>query len=297
MKFYSTLHRTSQESELRKRNITAPQPPPAGAEQLDDHVGIIDQTSKAPTKSQQQETEEAVEKPKESSPVPGTWSPLLTNVCLCTALALSAYVCYRACFHWCLSFFLLSVPPCLSTDVAKWTRLANQPALTLVLLCKWVDYLDFSRFRFTRGWGWGVWLVGDNKASNPHYPPKHSFNMSSWMLRSSVFQVSRPKYVCRLKRRLNRRYVSVEGKGFVLAPLFCEPGWMACQPIFYTRLLSYLPNDTCMRSSISSFTDVSVKISLFSPTFSFFCLHKWSEIKEPDFWTSLSEKNASMGDT
>ncbi|KAF1390121.1 hypothetical protein PFLUV_G00054820 [Perca fluviatilis] len=90
---------TSQESALRKRNIAAPQPPPAGAEQLDDHMGIVDHTSKAPTKSQQQETEEAAEKPKESPPVPGTWSPLLTNVCLCTALALSAYVCYRACFH------------------------------------------------------------------------------------------------------------------------------------------------------------------------------------------------------
>uniref|UniRef100_A0A3P9AP51 Tyrosine-protein phosphatase non-receptor type n=1 Tax=Esox lucius TaxID=8010 RepID=A0A3P9AP51_ESOLU len=27
------------------------------------------------------------------------WSPLLANVCLCTALALGAYVCYRACFQ------------------------------------------------------------------------------------------------------------------------------------------------------------------------------------------------------
>ncbi|XP_066558834.1 tyrosine-protein phosphatase non-receptor type 1 [Amia ocellicauda] len=29
----------------------------------------------------------------------GAWKPLLANVCLCTALALGAYICYRACFH------------------------------------------------------------------------------------------------------------------------------------------------------------------------------------------------------
>ncbi len=158
LKLFSTLFsfRSSQESELRKRNIAAPQPPPDSDDQLDGHMGTQDHTSKAPTKSQQpheteeQELPEAVEQPKGSPPVPGTWSPLLVNTCLCTALALSAYVCYRAYFHWCLSLRLLFVPPCLSTDVAKWTRLVNQPALTLGLLCEWVDYLDFSRLRFTR---------------------------------------------------------------------------------------------------------------------------------------------------
>ncbi|KAJ3585890.1 hypothetical protein NHX12_012298 [Muraenolepis orangiensis] len=30
---------------------------------------------------------------------PGSWSPVVVNVCLCTALAFSAYVCYRACYH------------------------------------------------------------------------------------------------------------------------------------------------------------------------------------------------------
>lgn len=29
----------------------------------------------------------------------GAWTPLLANMCLCTALALGAYICYRACFH------------------------------------------------------------------------------------------------------------------------------------------------------------------------------------------------------
>ncbi|XP_035806549.2 tyrosine-protein phosphatase non-receptor type 1 [Amphiprion ocellaris] len=96
---------STQESELRKRNIAASQLPPHSADQLDDHMGVGDITSKAPNKSQQQheveepELPEAAEQPKESSPVPGVWSPLLTNVCLCTVLALSAYACYRAYFH------------------------------------------------------------------------------------------------------------------------------------------------------------------------------------------------------
>lgn len=95
---------SSQERALRQRNIAAPQPPPDGADQLDGHMGEL--TSKPQQQQQQeqheaqgQEASEAVEQPKESSPVPGTWSPLLTKVCLCTALALSAYACYRACFH------------------------------------------------------------------------------------------------------------------------------------------------------------------------------------------------------
>ncbi|XP_064155259.1 tyrosine-protein phosphatase non-receptor type 1 [Anguilla rostrata] len=43
---------------------------------------------------QAEPTKEEVENPNG-----GAWTPLLANVCLCTALALSAYVCYRACFH------------------------------------------------------------------------------------------------------------------------------------------------------------------------------------------------------
>lgn len=96
---------SSREPELRQRPTAAPEPPPRGADQPDGYIEIKDHTSRVPTKSQQQrETEKreppyAVEQPKESSPVPGTWSPLIVNVCLCTALALSAYVCYRAYFH------------------------------------------------------------------------------------------------------------------------------------------------------------------------------------------------------
>ncbi|XP_034446585.1 tyrosine-protein phosphatase non-receptor type 1-like [Hippoglossus hippoglossus] len=96
---------SSQESEVRKRNIPGPPPPPDRTEQLDRHKVIQDLTSEAPAKSQQQheaenqETPEAAEQPKEETPAPGAWPPLLANVCLCTALALSAYVCYRAYFH------------------------------------------------------------------------------------------------------------------------------------------------------------------------------------------------------
>lgn len=97
--------RSSYEPILRKRTIADP---PDGSDQHDGHVEVQDHTSRAPTKSQQQheaeehespESLEAAEQPKERSPVPGTWSPLLANVCLGTALALSAYVCYRAYFH------------------------------------------------------------------------------------------------------------------------------------------------------------------------------------------------------
>ncbi|XP_068193402.1 tyrosine-protein phosphatase non-receptor type 1 [Antennarius striatus] len=79
--------RSSPDSGLRQRNIAASQPPGDA-----DQPGIQDPTFSVPAERQQQQ-EETEERPKES------WSPLLTKMCLCTALALSAYVCYRACFH------------------------------------------------------------------------------------------------------------------------------------------------------------------------------------------------------
>ncbi|KAG7216011.1 hypothetical protein INR49_003533, partial [Caranx melampygus] len=87
---------SSLESELRQRN---PQPPPGRS----DRAGVEDLSSKPQQqvenvqeveKVQEQESAEAAEPAKENS-----WSPLVANVCLCTALALSAYVCYRAYFH------------------------------------------------------------------------------------------------------------------------------------------------------------------------------------------------------
>lgn len=95
---------SSQEPELRQRNVPSPHLLIDGADELDAILEFEDHTSKAPPTSHQHETEEQpcpeAEAPKvEDYPEAGTWSPLLTNVCLYTALAFSAYVCYRAYFH------------------------------------------------------------------------------------------------------------------------------------------------------------------------------------------------------
>ena len=96
------------EPEVRKRtgvDIAAPQPPTDPSDQPDGLVGSKEEeASKAPPKPQRQyeierqKLTQAAEQAGDSSPK-GTWTPLLANVCLCTALALGAYVCYRACFH------------------------------------------------------------------------------------------------------------------------------------------------------------------------------------------------------
>uniref|UniRef100_A0A3P8X5W9 protein-tyrosine-phosphatase n=1 Tax=Cynoglossus semilaevis TaxID=244447 RepID=A0A3P8X5W9_CYNSE len=78
----------------------------------DGHMVGQDLTSEVSTKSQEQEKQEeqeqetskqksakTAEQPEGNSPAAAAWSPLVANVCLCTALALSAYVCYRVYFH------------------------------------------------------------------------------------------------------------------------------------------------------------------------------------------------------
>ncbi|XP_054651322.1 tyrosine-protein phosphatase non-receptor type 1 [Dunckerocampus dactyliophorus] len=94
---------SSQDSELRRRTIVVPQPPPDDASHHDAHMKAQDPTSKSEPNAQlqqeQHEAVEALEQIVETSPAPENWSPLLANVCLCTALALSAYVCYRAIYH------------------------------------------------------------------------------------------------------------------------------------------------------------------------------------------------------
>lgn len=103
---------TSREPELRKRIL------PDDDDQIDGHTRIQEDTSRVSTLSQhqqqqQKENENEAEEPEEPEcpekteethrmedfPDPGTWSPFLTNVCLYSALALSAYACYRAYFH------------------------------------------------------------------------------------------------------------------------------------------------------------------------------------------------------
>ncbi|XP_049611042.1 tyrosine-protein phosphatase non-receptor type 1 [Syngnathus scovelli] len=96
---------SSQDSELRRRTAVALQSPPDGAAHLDGHVEVQDPTSKSETKAQPQhdmerhQVDEAVRQSVVTSAESENWSPLLANVCLCTALALSAYVCYRAFYH------------------------------------------------------------------------------------------------------------------------------------------------------------------------------------------------------
>lgn len=124
----------SSSEKVRKRMPAADSQPAAdlqhardGVAQSDGHLEIHDDTS-FPNKSEQQ--------PKENFPVPGTWSPLLTKVCLCTALALSAFACYRAYFHWC----------------------PTSPSLHW--RCK-VDKADQSA-RFDSARGWIVWSSADS---------------------------------------------------------------------------------------------------------------------------------------
>ncbi|XP_038165253.1 tyrosine-protein phosphatase non-receptor type 1-like [Cyprinodon tularosa] len=94
---------SSHDTELRKRNLAAPERPPEGGDLPHGHVGMQDLTSGALNKSQHQEAteekSEGAEQPKGGCPAPGLWPPLTAHVCLCTALALSAYVCYRVYFH------------------------------------------------------------------------------------------------------------------------------------------------------------------------------------------------------
>ncbi|XP_014896664.1 tyrosine-protein phosphatase non-receptor type 1 [Poecilia latipinna] len=92
--------RSPADTELRNRNPAAPELPP---DRRDGPVGIEDLTSGAPRKPQQgaaaEDGTEGSEREKGTCPVPGAWSPLTAHVCLGTALALSAYVCYRVYFH------------------------------------------------------------------------------------------------------------------------------------------------------------------------------------------------------
>lgn len=124
--------------------------------------------------------------------------------------------------------------PQLFADVAERTQPANQTSQTVALLCERVDHLDLSRFSFTclfhrcscvRGL-----LVGNNRLPIHIYPPKHCFNMSSWMLRASVFQVSRPK-----TRACRQTLQGLRGKQFISAPVFR-----------LTRFLCYCSSVSCV---------------------------------------------------
>lgn len=78
-------HSFPPERGLRRRAGPDGAAPPTGSAD-----GRVDQNAEGGAGSTEEE---------EEIPSAGSWTPLLANVCLCTALALSAYVCYRAYFH------------------------------------------------------------------------------------------------------------------------------------------------------------------------------------------------------
>lgn len=142
---------SSADTTVRKRNVAAT--PFLQGDQADGHMVGQDLTSEVSTKSQEQEEQQqetskqksakTAEQPEGNSPAAAAWSPLVANVCLCTALALSAYVCYRVYFHWCLSSTFWFPPVSVSTNAAKWTPPARPPAL----LCATAEDLDSDRSR------------------------------------------------------------------------------------------------------------------------------------------------------
>ncbi|XP_041701733.1 tyrosine-protein phosphatase non-receptor type 1 [Coregonus clupeaformis] len=90
---------------------TAQSPSPTvSADQPDGQAGSKEPAPKASTKPHrlyETETQQGLNQDQAAEQAAGdvspealgAWTPLLANVCLCTALALGAYVCYRACFH------------------------------------------------------------------------------------------------------------------------------------------------------------------------------------------------------
>ncbi|XP_057686246.1 tyrosine-protein phosphatase non-receptor type 1 isoform X2 [Corythoichthys intestinalis] len=92
--------RSSEDHELRRRTAVNPLPPPGGHEEPQ---GSTPQTEIKTHPQQDVEQHQAKDTPihqlVETPAEPYNWSPLLANVCLCTGLALSAYVCYRAFYH------------------------------------------------------------------------------------------------------------------------------------------------------------------------------------------------------
>lgn len=180
-------------------------------------------------------------------------------------------------------FCSLFVPPCLSTDVAKWTTLASQPALTLPVSglfgLQQIQVPSFNLTNAVLGLGWLPLL---------YYRPKHSLSviLDAQGLSFSGFtsQISVPTFntdstVCIALSR---------GKGFVLAPLFCEPGWMACKPLLH---VSYIIIYQMMLVCIFPFhPNVSVMISHF-----LFSSFDGSEILEPDFFDKPIWKYTNMG--
>ncbi|XP_013991689.1 tyrosine-protein phosphatase non-receptor type 1 [Salmo salar] len=99
------------ETELRWRgggDGATSQSPTVPADQPGGQVGSKEPDPKAlmePHQLHETETQQGLNQDQaaaagdDSLEAQGAWTPLLANMCLCTALALGAYICYRACFH------------------------------------------------------------------------------------------------------------------------------------------------------------------------------------------------------
>ncbi|XP_030220896.1 tyrosine-protein phosphatase non-receptor type 1 [Gadus morhua] len=103
---------TQQDPRLRRRTVGDPPPPPSPKEDEEDRPDGVEPQEHAsrdvapPRPEPQRRAEEPEEPgaveggvPGPGEKAPGPWSPVVVNLCLCTAFALSAYVCYRACYH------------------------------------------------------------------------------------------------------------------------------------------------------------------------------------------------------
>lgn len=271
LRLYSTFNplfvfRSSQDSTLRQRNVV-PQPPAACREQLDGCMGVQDLTPGAltrPPPPQQHESEaneepksaETADHPQESSAVPGAWSPLLTNVCLCTALAVSAYVCYRAYFHWCLFFRHLFSSPGLSSDVAKGSMLASQPAVTLPVTGFFrLQHIQVHSFNLMQcGWGWGVFA-----GCQVLLLPTETFSEYVILDTQGLGVSGVPSQICMLALTQD-----VPGLREMCRVSVSSPAIWMCH--FHYNL----PNEACMCSSISSLVC--------------YAFHTKHQIPDPDFW-------------
>lgn len=84
----------------------------------------------------------------------------------------------------------------------------------------------------------------------------------------SFFRCPVPKYARRLKHRLDRQCLLRKKRFLFSLPSSVNQDEWPASP-FYSGLLSYLPNDTCMCSSILTCTKASVRISHLISTFFF----------------------------
>ncbi|KAG7472047.1 hypothetical protein MATL_G00104420 [Megalops atlanticus] len=90
-------HSSPPEPGLRRRAVG--DSAAAHTDQTDGPAACKDQRGQMNAQQQPEAEGRAEEAVEEGEKAHGTWTPLLANVCLCTVLALGAYICYRACFH------------------------------------------------------------------------------------------------------------------------------------------------------------------------------------------------------